>query len=163
MFQNNTRIALLICSIVLACLLSFIPPSNAKSRKWGPWDRDSIYEIESNKSQPHQHKAHLINKVTTFSLNLLVILFQKLVSPVDGATCDFYPTCSAYTRQSFKKHGFFLGLAMASERISRDHTPEGYDLIFKFDRYYISDPVENNDFWFDKGNVKNKPQRPQRN
>jgi hypothetical protein len=50
-----------------------------------------------------------------------------------------------------KKHGLFIGLAMANERANRNHSPEGYELIFRYGRYYIYDPVENNDFWFLKG------------
>ena len=140
-----------LCSLYLVALAMFfllMPPSNVASDEWGPWDKNSIYEEGTDSSQPHQHTSKFINKVTTFPLKLLITFFQKVISPVDGATCDFYPTCSAYSKQVLKKHGFFLGLAMASERIIRDHTQEGYDLIFKFDRYYIYDPVENNDFWF---------------
>ncbi|KPJ58647.1 MAG: hypothetical protein AMJ42_02905 [Deltaproteobacteria bacterium DG_8] len=103
-----------------------------------------------NNSHSHQHGVNTVTKVTTFPFDLLIIFFQKVISPVDGATCDFYPTCSAYAKQALKKHGLFIGLAMANERITRDHTPKGYDLIFKFGRYYIYDPVENNDFWFHK-------------
>ena len=43
-----------------------------------------------------------------------------------------------------------MGLMMANERVTRDHSPEGYELIFKYDRYFIYDPLENNDFWFAK-------------
>lgn len=152
MFQNNTLRTLLICFLVIAYHISFIPLSKAEIGKWGPWDRNHIYETEANDPQSPQHQAHLINKVTTLPLKLLVIFFQKVISPVDSATCDFYPTCSAYTKHALKKHGFLIGLAMASERISRDHSSEGYELIFKFGRYYIYDPVEHNDFWFYKGN-----------
>ena len=67
---------------------------------------------------------------------------------MDGATCEFYPTCSAYGKDALKKHGLVIGLAMANERVNRYHSPEGYEIIYKFDRYYIYDPVENNDFWF---------------
>lgn len=150
MSPKNNLILLLACSQVMVCLISSIPTSSAESGKWGPWDRDSTYETVINNPQPHQHEVHLITKMTTFPLKLLISFFQKVISPVDEATCDFYPTCSAYAKQALKKHGLFIGLAMASERITRDHAPEGYDLIFKFDRYYIYDPVENNDFWFHK-------------
>ena len=131
-------------------LLPSISPSNAESGKWGPWDRDSIYETEINKPSSHQHKESIFTKFTTSPIKLLITFFQQIISPVDDATCDFYPTCSGYAKQALKKHGLFIGLAMASERISREHSAAGYDLIFKFGRYYIYDPVENNDFWFDR-------------
>ena len=154
MFKKNLIIAFLMCSsIVMVGLLTSISPSNAESGKWGPWDRDSIYQKEINQPPASQHEARTITKLTSFPIKLLITFFQKLISPVDGATCDFYPTCSGYAQQALKKHGLFIGLAMASERAARDHSPEGYDLIFKFGRYYIYDPVENNDFWFYKERV----------
>jgi len=150
MFRKSTTTLPLLFSITIFHLAPLTLSSIAESKQWGPWDRNYIYEREINNSHSYQHKVNTINKVTTFPLELLIIFFQKVISPVDGATCDFYPTCSAYAKQALKKHGLFIGLAMASERITRDHTPKGYDLIFKFGRYYIYDPVGNNDFWFHK-------------
>lgn len=150
MFPKNNTTLFSLCLIATVHLVILIPLSNAEGQEWGPWDKDSIYETAINNSQPHRHNSKFVNKVTTFPLKLLITFFQKILSPVDGATCDFYPTCSGYSKQALKKHGFFLGIAMASERIIRDHNQEGYDLIFKFGRYYIYDPVENNDFWFEK-------------
>jgi putative membrane protein insertion efficiency factor len=150
MHPKNYFTLLSLSITALAILVTLIPLSNAEGGEWGPWDKDSIYETACNNSQPHRHNSKFVNKVTTFPIKMLINFFQKIVSPVDGPTCDFYPTCSGYSKQALKKHGFFLGLAMASERIIRDHGQEGYDLIFKFGRYYIYDPVENNDFWFEK-------------
>ena len=147
--KNKTRLFSLFL-ITMVYLVSLIPLPDAESKEWGPWDKDSIYQAEINNPQPHRYKPNIVTKVSIFPINLLITLFQEVISPVDGATCDFYPTCSSYARQALKKHGIFIGLAMASERVIRDHTPEGYDLIFKFGRYYIYDPIENNDFWFDK-------------
>ncbi len=150
MANKNNEISYLLCLISTVCLVSLILLSNVESKDWGPWDKDSIYEIEISGPQSNKQKSNLVSKTTTFPIKLLITFFQKVISPVDGPTCDFYPTCSAYAKQALKKHGFFTGLAMASERIIRDHSPEGYDLIYKFDRYYAYDPLENNDFWFDK-------------
>jgi len=154
MFKKNFIIAFLMCSsIVMIGLFSSISLSGAESGKWGPWDRDSIYQKEINQPPSHKHKTRTTTKVATLPIKLLITFFQQVISPVDGATCDFYPTCSGYAQQALKKHGLCIGLAMASERAARDHSPEGYDIIFKFGRYYIYDPVENNDFWFDKESV----------
>ena len=151
MFRKNITTTFLICySLVTLWLFSSLPPAHAEHGKWGPWDKDSIYQKEINPPPSCQHKSRTANKVTTLPIKLLITFFQQIISPVDGATCDFYPTCSGYAKQALKKHGLFMGLAMASERIARDHSPEGYDLIFKFGRYYVYDPVENNDFWFGK-------------
>jgi putative membrane protein insertion efficiency factor len=91
---------------------------------------------------------NLLRSITVFPGMMLISFFQTVISPVDGATCDFYPTCSAYAKQALKKHGLFIGLIMTSERLCRYHTDEGYQPIVKFGSYYSYDPVENNDFWF---------------
>ena len=140
-----------LCFLALVLFFPSIPPATAASSLWGPWDKDSVYEKTVIPSQPNQNKQTVFNKLTTFPTQLLITFFQKVISPVDGPTCDFYPTCSAYARQALKKHGLFTGLTMANERANRNHSPEGYELIFRYGRYYIFDPVENNDFWFVKG------------
>ena len=150
MVNKNRHISFLLRLTSTICFFSLIFLSNVESKEWGPWDKDSIYEMEVKEQQLNQQKSNLVSKTATFPIKLLITFFQKVISPVDGATCDFYPTCSAYAKQALKKHGLFLGLVMASERVIRDHSPEGYDLIYKFDRYYVYDPVENNDFWLDK-------------
>ena len=150
MISKKNYPSFLLCltsTIFFSCLILL---SNVESNEWGPWGKDSIYEVEVNKQPSHEQTSNLVSQTATFPIKLLITFFQKVISPVDGATCDFYPTCSAYAKQALKKHGLFLGLVMASERVIRDHSPEGYDLIYKFDRYYVYDPVENNDFWFNK-------------
>ena len=141
----------ILCFLTLVFIFPLTPPVAATSTLWGPWDKDKIYEQAIIQSQPHPNRETVFNKLTTFPTQLLITFFQKVISPVDGPTCDFYPTCSAYARQALKKHGLFIGLAMANERANRNHSPEGYELIFRYGRYYIYDPVENNDFWFLKG------------
>jgi putative membrane protein insertion efficiency factor len=150
--RNIPATKCIFCFLTLVFMLSFSPSTTAADTQWGPWDKDKIYEQTRIQSQPRQNGQTVFNKLTTFPTQLIITFFQKVISPVDGPTCDFYPTCSAYARQALKKHGLFTGLTMANERANRNHSPEGYELIFKFGRYYIYDPVENNDFWFAKGN-----------
>ena len=59
----------------------------------------------------------------------LVRGYQKYISPLKGPTCRFYPTCSQYSIQAFKKYGFLKGLWLTVRRISRCHPfhPGGYD------------------------------------
>ena len=141
----------MICFFWFAWLVSISLPLDADGNEWGPWDKNGIYEKEISQPQVPAEKKSFFKKVTTFPPQLLITFFQKVISPVDGATCDFYPTCSAYAKDALKKHGLVIGLAMANERVNQYHSPEGYELIYKFDRYYIYDPVENNDFWFAHG------------
>jgi uncharacterized protein len=122
----------------------------ASSSDWGPWDRDRIYALEQQPAPQQPPRRNLLSTIAVAPGLLLISFFQTVVSPVDGASCDFYPTCSAYAKQALQKHGLFIGVAMASERLCRLHSPEGYEPIEKFGAYYYYDPVENNDFWFYK-------------
>lgn len=79
----------------------------------------------------------------------LLWVYQNVVSPVDGPTCGFYPTCGGYGRLAVHKHGWLLGGAMAMERSMRNHAAEGlYPLVVKHGVVRLHDPVEDNDFWF---------------
>ena len=75
-------------------------------------------------------------------------LFQKFISPVDGHSCSYYPSCSAYGHQAIERHGLLLGIPMTAERIMRNHRPENparYPLYEQGGRFYYWDPVESND------------------
>ncbi len=48
-----------------------------------------------------------------------VFLYQKIVSPVLPSSCNYYPTCSEYTRQAILRHGIFRGTVMGLMRIGR--------------------------------------------
>jgi putative membrane protein insertion efficiency factor len=122
----------------------------ASSGDWGPWDRDRIYALEQKPAEQQPPRRNLLSTIAAAPGIQLISFFQTVVSPVDGASCDFYPTCSAYAKQALQKHGLFIGLVMASERLCRIHSPAGYEPIEKFGAYYYYDPVENNDFWFYK-------------
>lgn len=39
----------------------------------------------------------------------------------NDATCRFHPTCSEYSREVFKKHGFFKGFWLSLRRILKCH------------------------------------------
>jgi putative membrane protein insertion efficiency factor len=125
-------------------------PAHASGSEWGPWDKDRAYALEQ---EPARQQTPHRNRLSTIAVApgiLLISFFQTVISPVDGASCDFYPTCSAYAKQALQKHGLFIGLAMASERLCRIHSPEGYEPVEKYGTYYYHDPVANNDFWFYK-------------
>lgn len=61
----------------------------------------------------------------------LIRLYQRLLSPLLGKHCRFYPTCSAYAIQAIQKKGALKGTLMACWRIMRCHplNPGGYDPV----------------------------------
>ena len=60
---------------------------------------------------------------------LLIIGYQKYISPMTGPHCRFIPTCSEYSYQAFSKYGFFKGAYLSIKRILRCHPfcKGGYD------------------------------------
>jgi len=61
----------------------------------------------------------------------LIKLYQKIISPLLGANCRFYPTCSQYALEAINKYGFVKGSWLAVRRILRCHPfhPGGYDPV----------------------------------
>lgn len=61
----------------------------------------------------------------------IIVLYQKIVSPLFRPRCRFYPTCSQYTREAISKHGPFKGGYLALRRVLRCHPfhPGGVDPV----------------------------------
>jgi len=61
----------------------------------------------------------------------MIVLYQKLISPVLLPSCRFYPSCSTYARLALKKHGMMKGGILSLTRILRCHPlhPGGYDPV----------------------------------
>jgi putative membrane protein insertion efficiency factor len=45
--------------------------------------------------------------------------FQDYISPIEGARCQFTPTCSAFGHQAIHRHGPWLGGLMTADRLMR--------------------------------------------
>jgi putative membrane protein insertion efficiency factor len=58
-----------------------------------------------------------------------VRLYQKLIRPLLGPRCRFYPSCSEYFIGAVRKYGVVSGSARGVWRIMRCHPfhPGGYD------------------------------------
>lgn len=50
---------------------------------------------------------------------LLIKLYQLTLSPYLGRCCRFTPSCSRYSAEAFKKHGFWRGLFLTIYRLLR--------------------------------------------
>jgi hypothetical protein len=77
------------------------------------------------------------------------------ISAVDGQRCPSEPTCSSYSAQAFRKHGFLIGWVMTVDRLIHEadegrHSP----LVRSNGVLKIFDPVANNDFWWYGKNEK---------
>jgi hypothetical protein len=58
-------------------------------------------------------------------------LYQRLVSPLLGPRCRFYPSCSEYAAQAILRFGPFRGTYLGARRVLRCHpwNPGGFDHV----------------------------------
>lgn len=49
----------------------------------------------------------------------LIRLYQRLISPLLGPRCRYWPSCSEYAAQAIRRHGMLRGVVLASWRILR--------------------------------------------
>lgn len=68
----------------------------------------------------------------------LIKVYKKVISPLFPPRCKYYPTCSNYSIEAFRKHGFFKGLILSIWRLLRcnpfsnggiDYVPDKFSLI----------------------------------
>ncbi len=61
----------------------------------------------------------------------LVKGYQLLLSPLLGASCRYYPSCSAYAIEALRVHGALKGTWLAARRLLRCHpwSPGGVDHV----------------------------------
>ena len=67
----------------------------------------------------------MIKKILLF----LIKIYQKIISPIFGKRCRFYPTCSEYSKQAITKYGAIKGTYLSIKRILKCHPfhKGGYD------------------------------------
>ncbi len=70
-------------------------------------------------------------------LVLIIVGYQRLVSPYFPSSCRFDPTCSHYAKEAIQTHGVFKGTYISVKRIAKCHPikllggSEGYDPVPK--------------------------------
>jgi hypothetical protein len=96
----------------------------ASQQSFKPWDADVAVGDEAVDNMytccsGAVGAEHGVNDAYTGGALLLIRVFQIWISPQDGPSCRFRPTCSAYGKIAVQKHGAFLGGVLAGERILR--------------------------------------------
>lgn len=54
-----------------------------------------------------------------YLLMLPIRFYQKFISPLFPARCKYYPTCSCYAMEAYRKHGAVKGTVLAGWRLLR--------------------------------------------
>ena len=64
-------------------------------------------------------------------LTILIKSYQKLISPLLGQRCRFYPSCSNYALKAIENHGAFKGTGLSTLRLLRcqPFSDGGIDLV----------------------------------
>ena len=66
-----------------------------------------------------------------FILKTLIIIYQRIISPLTPSSCRFTPTCSNYALEALKKKDLTTATKMIIKRIIKCHPwgDSGYDPI----------------------------------
>jgi len=64
-------------------------------------------------------KLSLISRMAILLPLLLIKIYQLTLSPFIGQCCRFEPSCSRYSAEAFRTHGFWRGLILTVYRIIR--------------------------------------------
>ena len=59
--------------------------------------------------------------IISFIFRIIIILYQKVISPLVQPTCRYTPTCSQYGLDVIKKHGPWKGGGLTIKRIFSCH------------------------------------------
>ena len=68
------------------------------------------------------HPSDLLRLVPALPRNLVLAvlaLYRRVISPLYGDVCAYYPSCSAYAVGAVQQHGAVKGMLMAGWRILR--------------------------------------------
>ncbi|PCI28467.1 MAG: membrane protein insertion efficiency factor YidD [SAR324 cluster bacterium] len=61
----------------------------------------------------------VLNKILSAPFMLILWLYQKGISPFLPSSCIYWPSCSEYSKQAFRKHGPFWGIYLTLTRLIR--------------------------------------------
>ncbi len=67
---------------------------------------------------------------------------------MDGDRCPSYPTCAAYSKEAYQKHGAFVGTLMTVDRLFHEADEYRFSPTVKvYGVHRIYDPVSANEYW----------------
>lgn len=60
-------------------------------------------------------------KIMKRFIKVFLTIYQRVISPLLGPRCQYYPSCSHYMKEAIEIHGVVLGLYYGLKRLLRCH------------------------------------------
>ncbi|HHX74493.1 MAG: membrane protein insertion efficiency factor YidD [Firmicutes bacterium] len=72
-----------------------------------------------------------LNRILAKLFLYLILIYQRVISPLKPRVCRFYPSCSQYCYEAIARYGVIKGMMLGIKRILRCHpfNPGGYDPV----------------------------------
>ena len=133
------------CLVVVLMGLILVVPLNSSAEYpvEDPWNWPA-----KNTTAPQQQEAQKKPTIVAGFFTTLLSFFTNVVSPVDGDRCPSYPTCAAYSKQAYQKHGAVLGTLMTVDRLFHEADEYRFSPTVEVNGVQrLYDPVSANEFW----------------
>jgi putative component of membrane protein insertase Oxa1/YidC/SpoIIIJ protein YidD len=128
--------------MLVALFTKALPVLAAEDPMNGPWDSPV------HRSAAHKHDDRASGSITSGFFSSLLTFFSAVISPVDGDRCPSYPTCAAYSKEAYQKHGAFVGTLMTVDRLFHEADEHRFSPTVKvYGVHRIYDPVSANEVW----------------
>ena len=91
------------------------PPADQR----GTVCRCNAGNAETAEKTRNDNQLGIISRIAIIPPLLLIRIYQLTLSPYIGKCCRFTPSCSRYSAEAFKVHGFWRGMFLTAYRILR--------------------------------------------
>ncbi len=133
----------ILCLFILALWAQGLPARAGEDLLHGPWDSPTYRALVQKETETRRNTS----MASPFFISLLNF-FSKVISPVDGDRCPSYPTCAAYSKEAYQKHGALVGTLMTVDRLFHEaDEPRFSPTVEVYGVGRIYDPVSANEFW----------------
>jgi putative membrane protein insertion efficiency factor len=89
---------------------------------WSAWGKLSLQASEAAVARSRRDHAASRGALVSVLRSLAVApirIYQRLLSPLVGQRCRYYPSCSEYAAQAISRFGILRGLVLAGWRLLR--------------------------------------------